>query len=125
MTAILARLAAEADRAEVVVNAKTQGFWQGLLSGDTGGGERTYIATVKDILIPALQRGRARAAPEEKNAQEWLDNAHYAEQSLAQVQGYAAQGTVDQILKDTIVQTGTDVKSAAAAVAPYAAFGGG
>jgi hypothetical protein len=128
MTATLDLLNREADTALAVVNAKTQGFFHGIFSGDTGGGERTLIDTVKTITIPTLERMQAAATGDLATAQKWTDLAQYAEESLNQVQGYVQEGTVGQILKDTVTKTAADVKQAAVAAAaavPYAAFGGG
>lgn len=125
MTATIDLLDREADQALAVVNAKTMGFFHSLLSGDTGGGERTLVATVKDIVIPTLQRLQPDASGDQAKAQKFTDLAQYAEDSLVQVQGYAAEGTVGALLKDTVTKTASDVKQAAAAAVPYAAFGGG
>jgi hypothetical protein len=115
----------EADQALAVVNAKTQGFFHSIISGDTGGGERTLVDTVKAILIPTLERMRSDASADQAKAQKWTDLAQVAEDDLNKVQGYAQEGTVGQLLKDTATKTATDVERAAAKVAPYAAFGGG
>jgi hypothetical protein len=125
MNATLDLLNRESDTALAIVNAKTQGFFHGIFSGDTGGGERTLIDTVKIVVIPALERMEPDATGDAATARKWTDLAQYAEDSLNQVQGYAAEGTVGRLLKDTVTKTASDVKQAAAAAVPYAAFGGG
>jgi hypothetical protein len=107
MEAVLARIASEAADALAQVNANTGGLFHSWISGDTGGGERTLIATVRDVVIPSLRR-REDQALELGATDNWLVDAHSAEQQLADAVGISRVGTVDQILADTAAATAGD-----------------
>lgn len=112
-TQALELLRRNAAAARVYVDEKTSGWMHDWVSGDTGGGERTYITTVQTVLIPALERSAAAARDDEAKSASWIENANYAESSLREVKGYALDGTVAELLKATAVQTAADVKDAA------------
>jgi hypothetical protein len=113
----IALLRSNADAARSFIAEKTSGFWHGLISGDTGGGELTYVETVQSTLIPRLQSSASAARADAAKGASWIELAGYAEQSLRDVQGYAIEGSVASILSDTLGATVDDIKDAAPAIA--------
>src|SRR5258707_355144 len=104
MLAILAQLRAEAAAALDAVNANTGGLFHSWISGDTGGGERTLIATLQNVAIPSLER-RIDDAIASGATDNWLVDARSAESQIRDAVSISGLGTVDQILADTASAT--------------------
>lgn len=112
---IMAHLEASAYATLARINAET-GWWHNLVSDDDGGGGRTECNTVLQDTLPVLQRTADRDR-RSGDTDRWLGTALEAEQELKDVEGYVANDSIAQILKNTATASGQDLRDAADAAA--------